>query len=131
VADVLRHLERERPRLLAQRAVHMQGVEDLGHGVGGELDVDDRADDSYDASGAALLRGRLLFDSGGHRSLPVFARASAPPTISMISWVISACRAEFASRVRDLISSSALSLADFIARCRAACSDAAASSIAE
>ena len=39
--------------------------------------------------------------------LPAFAsaRALAPPTISLISWVISACRAELASRVSDLMRS--------------------------
>ena len=55
------------------------------------------------------------------------ARAAAPPTISLISWVISACRAEFAARVSDLMSSSALSVAAFMARRRDADSDAAAS----
>jgi hypothetical protein len=49
----------------------------------------------------------------------------APPTISLISWVISAWRAWLASRVYFLMSSSALSVADFIARWRAASSDAA------
>ena len=56
------------------------------------------------------------------------ARALAPPTISLISWVISAWRAWLASRVYFLMSSSALSVADFIARWRAASSDAAACS---
>ena len=51
--------------------------------------------------------------------------ASAPPTISMISVVIESCRARFMIRLRFLISSSALSVADFIARWRNACSDAA------
>ena len=58
------------------------------------------------------------------------ARASAPPTISMISVVISSWRARFACRVRILISSSALSVAAFIARRRAAFSEAADSSSA-
>ena len=43
----------------------------------------------------------------------------------MISCVISAWRAALAARVEVLMSSSALSLADFIARRRAADSDAA------
>ena len=42
--------------------------------------------------------------------------------------VIAACRAVFISRDSLVISSSALSVADFIARCRLACSEAAESS---
>ena len=65
------------------------------------------------------------------RSLRVAsASAFAPPTISLISWVISAWRAWLACRVNVLMSSSALSVADFMARRRAACSDAADSSSA-
>ena len=50
-------------------------------------------------------------------SFPALASASAltPPTISLISWVIPAWRAWLAIRVYFLISSSALSVADFIA----------------
>jgi hypothetical protein len=59
---------------------------------------------------------------------PVAASASAPPTISLISCVISACRAWLASLVYVLMSSSALSAADFMARRRDADSAAAASS---
>ena len=43
--------------------------------------------------------------------------ASAPPTISMISVVMASWRARFITRVSLVISSSALSVADFIARC--------------
>jgi len=53
-------------------------------------------------------------------------RASAPLTISMISVVMESCRARFMIRLSDLISSSALSVAAFMARWRNACSDAAA-----
>ena len=59
------------------------------------------------------------------------ARASAPPTISMISVVISSWRARLACRVSTLMSSSALSVAAAIARCRAAFSEAADSSSAK
>ena len=52
--------------------------------------------------------------------------ASAPLTISMISVVIESWRARFMMRLSVLISSSALSVAAFIARWRKACSDAAA-----
>src|SRR5690606_39908474 len=50
--------------------------------------------------------------------------AAAPPTISEISWVIAACRALLWTRLSVSISLVALSLADFIATMRAACSDA-------
>ena len=57
-------------------------------------------------------------------------QASAPPTISMISVVMASWRAWFISRERLVISSSALSVAAFMARWRLACSEAAASSSA-
>ena len=63
-------------------------------------------------------------DSGTWRRLR--PRASAPLTISMISVVIESWRARFMIRLSVLISSSALSVADFMARWRKACSDAAA-----
>ena len=49
----------------------------------------------------SLHLGRERADGGraGHRSAPAEASASAPPTISLISWVISACRAWLARRV--------------------------------
>ena len=49
---------------------------------------------------------------------------SAPLTISMISVVIESWRARFMMRASRVMRSSALSVADFMARCRAACSDA-------
>ena len=57
--------------------------------------------------------------------------AFTPPTISLISWVMPAWRAWLAIRVYFLMSSSALSVADFIAFCRAASSDADAWSSAK
>ena len=56
---------------------------------------------------------------------PFYWIASAPPTISAISWVIWDCRARLASRLSDLIISSALSVAAFMATRRATCSQAA------
>ena len=129
--QVLRDFEGQRllrARLGVVVDLDVEGVVDLRHGVDGELHVDDRADDpGYAAGGHA---GRWCrFSSGGHsgQSLPALAsaRALAPPTISLISWVISAWRAALASRERLLMSSPALSVADFIARRRAACSEAA------
>ena len=70
-------------------------------GVGKEVGVDERA-----AAAQGLGATDDLHDLGGDRS-----------------W-----RARFITRVRLVISSSALSVAAFIARWRAACSDAAASS---
>ena len=109
----------------------------LGHLLGRELHVDDRAGDPDDAAGA---RGRRRAAAAVFSAVAVMvilttscvaaASASAPPTISLISWVISAWRAWLASRVSVLISSSALSVADFIARRRDAISEAAESSSA-
>src|SRR5262249_50200610 len=96
------------------------------------------ADDPGDAAGlraggCVAARGGI-FGGCGHDtpSFPTAASASAlaPPTISLISWVISACRALLASRVNCSSRSLALSVADFIARRRAAISEAAASSSA-
>ena len=75
-------------------------------------------------------RGLRWCRRGGLRGAAPPRRASAPPTISMISVVIASWRARFIPRVRLVMRSSALSVADFIARCRAACSDAAALSSA-
>ena len=72
----------------------------------------------------------LVCDRGHVVSAPVALEGFRAPTISMISWVISACRAWLYSRVRSSISSEALSVAAFIARRRDACSEAAASSMA-
>jgi hypothetical protein len=63
-------------------------------------------------------------------SFPEAARASAPPTISVSSWVICACRAWLACRDRFLMMSFALSVAALQAARRAADSLAAASSYA-
>src|SRR5207247_5281584 len=92
--------------------VDVQRLVDVGHRVARELGVDDRADDPDDAAD-----GRLGLGVNTHPSSPpAAASAFAPPTISLISWVIAACRAEFISRVRSLIISSALSVAAFMAR---------------
>jgi peptide chain release factor 1 len=82
VADVLGDLAGDRRGLVAERDVHRQGRVDLGQGLGRELHVHDRADDPDNPAVRHLLVG--------HRhSLAAPARASAPPTISMISDVIS------------------------------------------
>ena len=127
-------------RLVAEGDVDLERVVDLRHRVDGELDVDDRADDPGDPADAAArsrsvaLRSMVAVISLTLRqSWPALASASAltPPTISLISWVIPAWRAWLAIRVYFLMSSSALSVADFIARCRAASSEAAAWSSAK
>ena len=59
-----------------------------------------------------------------------YERPSAPATTSRISWVISACRTRFISRVRSEITSLALSAAFRIAVIRAPCSEAVDSSSA-
>jgi peptide chain release factor 1 len=97
VADVLGDLQGEllvERVVLAQLDVDVQRVVQLRQLAPAELDVHDRAGDPHDSAGAGgfLYRGHDL-------SLPAAASASAPPTISLISWVISDCRAWLASRV--------------------------------
>ncbi len=61
-------LERERGGLVAEGAVDVKRVEDLGHLVGGELDVDDRADDPRNAPdpafGVACVAAGAVFCDG-------------------------------------------------------------------
>jgi hypothetical protein len=82
---------------------------------------------SLDRSGLRRGLGRAVLLPGWGQE----ASASAPDTISLISWVISDCRAWFASLVYRRMRSSALSVAVCMARCRAASSDAAACSMQE
>jgi hypothetical protein len=96
VADVLGDLEVQALRLAGQLDLDGQQVVHRRHGIGGELHVDDRADDAGDTTDSALGRGvrGSVCGSGSHvLSQPSYladARASTPPTISLISWVISA-----------------------------------------
>jgi hypothetical protein len=73
VADVLRHLERQRGRLAEQLVVDRQGVVDLGHRVGRELDVDDGPDHAGDPTRARGLGPEqvlvLAGSGGGHGTL--------------------------------------------------------------
>src|SRR5690606_19175200 len=133
VTDVLGHLERQGLLVAGDLGVDQEGVVDLGHLIGRELDVEHRSDDPGDATGHGGRVGGGLFDGCSHWCLPqsdwaASASALAPPTISLISWVMPAWRAWFASRVYFWMSSSALSVADFIAFWRAASSEAAACS---
>src|SRR5450755_1797624 len=139
VAQVLFHLERQGPGFPREGHVDLERVVDIGYVLlGGELHIDDRADDPRDTAGTlgGLLPagGGVVLDGCGHdtHSFPATdsAIASAPPTISLISWVISAWRALLASRVKSSSRSLALSVADFMARRRDAISAAAASSSA-
>src|SRR4029077_15242027 len=138
VADVLRDLQREGGAALAGRDVDMHRVVDVGHLISRELNVHDRADDPGNAASElalGLAGGGCVFCGCGHDDahlLPLIVSASAlaPPTISLISCVISACLALLASLVSASSSSLALSVADFIARRRAAISAAAESSSA-
>ena len=84
VAEVLGDLQRERALDLADLDGHLERGVELGHLAPRELDVDDRAGDPHDAAG----HRPGVVSSGGHQSLPVVTRASAPPTISLISCVI-------------------------------------------
>ena len=67
------------------------------------------------SEGRARTVREIEIDESTSTSLPE-PNASAPPTISTISVVIDAWRARFIVMLRFLISSSALSVADFIAR---------------
>src|SRR6185436_17229253 len=125
---------------------HRQAGVDLREGVGRELDVDHRAGDGDDPAvlglGFGLGEGHDLspevdakMESGMTSSIrrssplaPAWRRASAPPTISMISVVMESWRARFITRLRRMIMSSAFSDADFMARCCEAKNEAVASS---
>ena len=128
VAEVLLHLADQLGRLAVLVAGHLDLHRrvDLGQLVG-EDRVDDHAGDLLDASyvcSVALSHWFLFFVSKSYPS------ASAPATTSRISWVISACRTRFISRVRSPIISSAFSAALRIAVIRAPSSEAADSSSA-
>src|SRR5579864_4781319 len=137
-SDLLRDLGRDGDLGAFEHEVHLDGHVGLGQGVGREFDVDDRPGDGDHASvGAGLVVARDgLGDCGCHGllasysvlALSAWRSASAPPTISMISVVMASWRARFMSRVRALASSSAFSVAAAMARWRAVCSLAAASS---
>ena len=95
VAEVLRDLQREGLRPVGDLHLGLEGVVDPGYFPRRKLDVDDRSDDPRDPADAGLrLVGGLVGNRGSHipHSLPALASASAfaPPTISLISWVISA-----------------------------------------
>jgi hypothetical protein len=156
VADLLRDLGGDGDGVALELGVHLDREVDLGQRVGRELDVDDRAGDRDDAtvlqrglggvgSAVAVIANllRVGFRAGfeqvglagldgvgeevvGDELLLRPAQRLAPPTISMISVVMESWRARFMTRLRLMMRSPALSVADFIARWRDACSDAAA-----
>ena len=86
VAQVLGDLQGQRLATVSSATCTCRALKSSGTAAAGELDVDDRAGDPDDPPGGGL---GLAIGSGGHRSsLPALTRASAPPTISLISWVI-------------------------------------------
>ena len=88
VTQVLRDLQGQGLREVTELDVHGERAVELRNLAARELDVDDRAGDPDDPAGPGL-GGRV--GGGGHQlSLPAVTRASAPPTISLISWVICA-----------------------------------------
>src|SRR5207344_3366616 len=141
-AELLCHLGQHRHLLPVDVHGELDRHVDLGERAAGELDVDHRPGDPDDASflqgggGFGHGHGQTPWGSSSSRMKPglssprLVPSASAPPTISMISVVMESCRARFMTRDRVLISSSALSVAAFMARWRNACSDAAALSSA-
>ena len=76
--------------------VDVKGIKDLRHLSSRKLDVDDGADDTDDAANAGSLVLRLggnscrSHDVLSHSCGADSARAAAPPTISVISWVMAA-----------------------------------------
>lgn len=70
VAQVLCRLEGDGARLAAEGQLGGQGVVDPRDGVGGELDVHDRADHPGDSAGGTRLHGPagLFCSSGSHLS---------------------------------------------------------------
>ncbi len=132
VTKVLGDLEGEGLGHLLVGDLGVQRVEQFRHGTPRELDVDDRTGDADHATcGLGLFCGGSHFLFASYGAYLASARAFAPPTISLISWVIWAWRSRLASSVSALMRSSALSVADFMARRRDADSDAEASSNAE
>ena len=103
-------------------------VVDRGHRAV-KLDVDDRADDTHDATitGSRLLGGFLDRKLYGVISHYCSSNAEAPPTISLISVVIEAWRTRLYVRVRVEMIAVAFSVAECMALRRAPCSAAAES----
>ncbi len=102
VAKVLCDLEGQLAGLALDRDRGGQRVVDVGDRVMRELDVDDGAGDARDAADDRGLLGGCGGSHGHSLSCQVYlpdARASAPPTISAICCVISACRALLRRRV--------------------------------
>src|SRR5699024_10201309 len=136
VAQVLGGLQGDLGLLAAEIDRGLQRVVHLRNRVRRELDVQHGPDHAGNPAHARLAGCgcRSLVCSSSHDDPSVWfeaqlaAMASAPETISLISWVISACRAWLASRVYLRMMSSALSTAVCMARCRAASSEAAACS---
>ena len=150
LADLLGDFGGDRDLLAVDVDLHGDGIVDLGQGAGGNSTSttgpamattrpslcsvhvfgDCGSLGSPGRSGGLGDRGERLVTSPDPLATPAWRSASEPPTISMISVVMESWRARFITRRSVLISSSALSVAAFIARCRAACSDAAALSMA-
>ena len=94
VAQVLGDLQGQRLGQLPPGSTStVQGVEQLGDGAARELDVHDRPGDADDAPDRRRFAVRWFSGALIQSSLPAAASASAPPTISLISWVIWAWRA--------------------------------------
>ncbi|MPM46731.1 hypothetical protein SDC9_93437 [bioreactor metagenome] len=65
VADLQLNLDGDRPPLVADPGVHGERVVDRRNAIGGELDVDDRADDPCDTAVAGGRARRGGGESGG------------------------------------------------------------------
>ena len=100
--------------------VYLYGIEQCGHLIGGELHVDDRADnlDHFAFTHFDLRWPRLDY----------LYSAATPPTISSSSLVMLSWRTLLATRVRSVTISPAFSVALRMATMRADCSLAISSS---
>ncbi len=119
-AKVLLHLDDdiERGGNVEAFADDAEGLEDGGHLRLFKLNVNGRAADRNYFSNVLCHR------SLSSPQLPVTYRAAAPLTISIISFVIAACRTRFIVSESASIMSPALLVAESIAVMRAACSAA-------
>src|SRR5699024_1509738 len=95
IAEVLSNFQRQGFFRTLKRGLNRQRIVHIGHGIGGELHLPHGSHDAGDTTVClSPALPRLLFHGGSHfHSLPDSASALAPPTISLISWVIPACRA--------------------------------------
>ena len=95
---------------------NFDGVQQTGQLILLEANIQNRAHD--------LDHSSFVFGHGIQLLMLGWVRDQEPATISVISWVMEACRARLNFRLRSAIISSAFCVAESIALRRAACSEA-------